>query len=61
MDVRRMIGGRKKYLAEGRKLTKDRKAVNPRGDVTFTLREGGGERVLILCNPHGRGGYTPVK
>ena len=49
-----------RVINEKLKLTKDGKAVNPR-DGTFTLHEGGGERVLILRYPHGRGDYTPVK
>jgi len=49
-----------RVINEKLKLTKDGKAVNPR-DGTFTLHEGGGERVLSLRYPHGGGRYTPIK
>ena len=49
-----------RVINEKLKLTKDGKAVNSR-DGTFTLYEGGGERVLGLRYPHGWGKYIPIK
>ncbi len=42
------------------KLTSDGKAVTTK-EETFTLHEGGGERVLSFSTPRGFGQFTPAK